>query len=78
MVMVTAVKNGYEDWLRHKADDKVNNQVGEHRHPVFIHTAVDTFLWNNNNFCAFLYYSQNIEQQKVIAVWIHGNNRVEN
>ncbi|XP_073949125.1 phospholipid-transporting ATPase IF-like [Choristoneura fumiferana] len=29
MVMVTAVKNGYEDWLRHKADDKVNNQIVE-------------------------------------------------
>ncbi|XP_059051431.1 phospholipid-transporting ATPase IF [Achroia grisella] len=26
MVLVTAVKQGYEDWLRHKADNKVNNQ----------------------------------------------------
>ncbi|XP_052754672.1 phospholipid-transporting ATPase IF-like [Galleria mellonella] len=26
MVFVTAVKQGYEDWLRHKADNKVNNQ----------------------------------------------------
>ncbi|XP_047509225.1 phospholipid-transporting ATPase IF [Pieris napi] len=29
MVLVTAVKQGYEDWLRHKADDKVNNQIVE-------------------------------------------------
>ncbi|XP_063363276.1 phospholipid-transporting ATPase IF [Cydia amplana] len=29
MVMVTAVKNGYEDWLRHKADGRVNNQIVE-------------------------------------------------
>ncbi|XP_068632358.1 phospholipid-transporting ATPase IF-like [Battus philenor] len=29
MVLVTAVKQGYEDWLRHKADNKVNNQIVE-------------------------------------------------
>ncbi|CAH0714141.1 unnamed protein product, partial [Brenthis ino] len=29
MVFVTAVKQGYEDWLRHKADNKVNNQIVE-------------------------------------------------
>ncbi|XP_041988181.1 phospholipid-transporting ATPase IF [Aricia agestis] len=29
MVMVTAVKQGYEDWLRHKADNKVNNKIVE-------------------------------------------------
>ncbi|KAG6455498.1 hypothetical protein O3G_MSEX009247 [Manduca sexta] len=29
MVLVTAAKQGYEDWLRHKADNKVNNQIGE-------------------------------------------------
>ncbi|XP_049868001.1 phospholipid-transporting ATPase IF [Pectinophora gossypiella] len=32
MVMVTAVKQGYEDWLRHKADKKVNNQIVEILH----------------------------------------------
>ncbi|KAL4705339.1 hypothetical protein ACJJTC_006825 [Scirpophaga incertulas] len=29
MVMVTAVKQGYEDWLRHKEDDRVNNKIVE-------------------------------------------------
>ncbi|KAL0880610.1 hypothetical protein ABMA27_001840 [Loxostege sticticalis] len=29
MVLVTALKQGYEDWLRHKEDNKVNNQVVE-------------------------------------------------
>lgn len=29
MVLVTAVKQGYEDWLRHKSDNKVNNQIGK-------------------------------------------------
>ncbi|KAI5633171.1 cation transport ATPase (P-type) domain-containing protein [Phthorimaea operculella] len=29
MVLVTAVKQGYEDWLRHKNDNKVNNQIVE-------------------------------------------------
>ncbi|XP_038214547.1 probable phospholipid-transporting ATPase IF [Zerene cesonia] len=29
MVFVTAVKQGYEDWLRHRADNKVNNQIVE-------------------------------------------------
>ncbi|KAM3958482.1 phospholipid-transporting ATPase IF [Aphomia sociella] len=29
MVFVTAVKQGYEDWLRHKADNKINNQKVE-------------------------------------------------
>ncbi|XP_035434011.2 phospholipid-transporting ATPase IF [Spodoptera frugiperda] len=29
VVLVTAVKQGYEDWLRHKADNKVNNQIVE-------------------------------------------------
>ncbi|VVC90964.1 unnamed protein product [Leptidea sinapis] len=29
MVLVTAVKQGYEDWLRHMADNKVNNQIVE-------------------------------------------------
>ncbi|XP_037298085.1 probable phospholipid-transporting ATPase IF isoform X2 [Manduca sexta] len=29
MVLVTAAKQGYEDWLRHKADNKVNNQIVE-------------------------------------------------
>ncbi|XP_075974263.1 phospholipid-transporting ATPase IF-like [Anticarsia gemmatalis] len=29
MVLVTALKQGYEDWLRHKADNKVNNQIVE-------------------------------------------------
>lgn len=29
MVTVTAVKQGYEDWLRHRADDSVNNQIVE-------------------------------------------------
>ncbi|XP_013181394.1 PREDICTED: probable phospholipid-transporting ATPase IF [Papilio xuthus] len=29
MVLVTAMKQGYEDWLRHKADNKVNNQIVE-------------------------------------------------
>nr|XP_021202672.2 probable phospholipid-transporting ATPase IF isoform X1 [Bombyx mori] len=29
MVFVTAVKQGYEDWLRHKTDNKVNNQIVE-------------------------------------------------
>ncbi|XP_063822890.1 phospholipid-transporting ATPase IF-like [Ostrinia nubilalis] len=29
MVLVTAAKQGYEDWLRHKEDNKVNNQVVE-------------------------------------------------
>ncbi|CAH2075970.1 unnamed protein product, partial [Iphiclides podalirius] len=32
MVLVTAVKQGYEDWLRHKADNKVNNQIVETIH----------------------------------------------
>ncbi|XP_072939136.1 phospholipid-transporting ATPase IF-like [Epargyreus clarus] len=32
MVLVTAVKQGYEDWLRHKADNKVNNQIVETVH----------------------------------------------
>uniref|UniRef100_A0A2A4JGX5 Phospholipid-transporting ATPase n=1 Tax=Heliothis virescens TaxID=7102 RepID=A0A2A4JGX5_HELVI len=29
VVLVTAIKQGYEDWLRHKADNKVNNQIVE-------------------------------------------------
>ncbi|XP_060803599.1 phospholipid-transporting ATPase IF isoform X2 [Amyelois transitella] len=29
MVLVTAVKQGYEDWLRHKSDNKINNQTVE-------------------------------------------------
>ncbi|GBP58870.1 Probable phospholipid-transporting ATPase IF, partial [Eumeta japonica] len=29
MVLVTAVKQGYEDWLRHRADDVVNRQMVE-------------------------------------------------
>ncbi|XP_026732773.1 probable phospholipid-transporting ATPase IF [Trichoplusia ni] len=29
MVLVTAMKQGYEDWLRHRADNKVNNQIVE-------------------------------------------------
>ncbi|KAJ0175409.1 hypothetical protein K1T71_008568 [Dendrolimus kikuchii] len=29
MVLVTAVKQGYEDWLRHRADNRVNNQIVE-------------------------------------------------
>ncbi|KAJ2942708.1 hypothetical protein O0L34_g2178 [Tuta absoluta] len=29
MVLVTAMKQGYEDWLRHKNDNKVNNQIVE-------------------------------------------------
>ncbi|CAH2107980.1 unnamed protein product [Euphydryas editha] len=29
MVLVTAVKQGYEDWLRHVADNKVNNKIVE-------------------------------------------------
>ncbi|XP_045447755.1 phospholipid-transporting ATPase IF-like [Melitaea cinxia] len=29
MVLVTAVKQGYEDWLRHRADNKVNNKIVE-------------------------------------------------
>ncbi|XP_053612418.1 phospholipid-transporting ATPase IF-like isoform X2 [Plodia interpunctella] len=29
MVLVTAVKQGYEDWLRHKTDNKINNQKVE-------------------------------------------------
>ena len=34
MVLVTAVKQGYEDWLRHKSDNKVNRQMGELPPPV--------------------------------------------
>lgn len=30
VILVTAVKQGYEDWLRHKSDNKVNNQIGEY------------------------------------------------
>lgn len=26
VIFVTALKQGYEDWLRHKADDQVNNR----------------------------------------------------
>lgn len=26
VIVVTAVKQGYEDWVRHKADDVVNNR----------------------------------------------------
>jgi phospholipid-translocating ATPase len=28
VVLVTATKQGYEDWLRHREDKRVNNQVG--------------------------------------------------
>ena len=27
VILVTAVKQGYEDWVRHKADDVVNNRT---------------------------------------------------
>ncbi|XP_034826885.1 phospholipid-transporting ATPase IF-like isoform X4 [Maniola hyperantus] len=36
MVLVTAVKQGYEDWLRHKADNRVNNQIVEIVHKSVI------------------------------------------
>lgn len=37
MVLVTAVKQGYEDWLRHKADNKVNNQIGKFFEVIVCH-----------------------------------------
>ena len=27
VIIVTAVKQGYEDWLRHRADNLVNNRI---------------------------------------------------
>ncbi|XP_048480436.1 phospholipid-transporting ATPase IF isoform X1 [Plutella xylostella] len=44
MVMITAMKQGYEDWLRHKADNLVNKQIVEIIHKGTIKEVINAHI----------------------------------